>query len=122
MKIQGTWPVHTFHKGRKYMATPATNQPGYKERGLFFLEKRNGQCLLASVADGEIKIVWNMMLGLPFEQFSNIVIVLALLGLGVGILLIRDDHKERKLKEQRRQVGGYHLAWLWFWFSLLSYF
>jgi hypothetical protein len=47
----------TFHKGRTYHATFAANIPNAKARGLYFVEKRRGEVLLLSVADGEIEMV-----------------------------------------------------------------
>lgn len=47
----------TFHKGRTYWATPATNQPDYKEKGLVFVEKANtrwSQTLLIGREDYQI--------------------------------------------------------------------
>jgi len=54
-RMAGTPAAFTFHKGRTYYATPATNQPEWKENGLVFVEKtlRDGRVveLLLSRAD-----------------------------------------------------------------------
>ncbi len=57
LKLLGTWPEWTFHKGRTYNAVPATNQPRHVERGLLFVEKGNGQSMLVSLADKEVVAV-----------------------------------------------------------------
>lgn len=48
VKLLGTWPMVTFHKGTTYTAYPATNQP---KRGLVFAEKRNGESILLCPED-----------------------------------------------------------------------
>lgn len=56
MKLLGTYPVWTFHKGRIYNAEPATNQPNWKNLGLYFVSKKNGQYILART-QSEIELV-----------------------------------------------------------------
>jgi len=50
-------PGHTFHKGTTYNCIQAKNQPNYKQRGLYFVEKRNGQSMLVSTVDGDITLL-----------------------------------------------------------------
>jgi len=51
VKLFGTWPMVTFHKGTTYTAYPATNQPNWRKRGLVFAEKRNGEGILLCPED-----------------------------------------------------------------------
>lgn len=44
-----------FHKGRRYNAVVATNQPDFQVKGLVFATKANGAEMLLSV--GEYKVV-----------------------------------------------------------------
>lgn len=47
----GTWPLWTFHKGLKYNAVHATNQPEWKEKGLVFAQKANRENILIGKED-----------------------------------------------------------------------
>lgn len=40
-----------FHKGRKYKATAASNQPDWKIMQKIFVEKQNGQSMLLVAGD-----------------------------------------------------------------------
>ena len=42
---------HIFHKGKTYNAVNATNQPNWKEKGLIFVEKKNGYSFLVEMSD-----------------------------------------------------------------------
>lgn len=54
--VAGLGKRFTFHKGRKYDASPAVSIPNQKEQGLYFLTKKSGGCILLSTVRGEIKI------------------------------------------------------------------
>lgn len=55
LKLLGTWPLVTFHKGTTYTAIHAVNQPNWRKLGLVFAEKRNGECML--LVSGEYTVV-----------------------------------------------------------------
>ncbi len=51
VKLLGTWPMVTFHKGTTYSAIHATNQPNWRAKELIFVEKRNGESMLVGKGD-----------------------------------------------------------------------
>ena len=51
VKVLGTWPVVTFHKGRRYKFTLATNQPEWKEKGKVFAVKADGSEVLLQAGE-----------------------------------------------------------------------
>jgi hypothetical protein len=53
-KLLGTYPMWTFHKGRRYSAVHATNQPEWKEKGKVFAEKANGESILLEREDYKV--------------------------------------------------------------------
>jgi hypothetical protein len=55
LKLMGTFTV--FHKGITYDAIPATNQPLWRERELYFVQKRNRESMLVSLVDGDANLV-----------------------------------------------------------------
>jgi hypothetical protein len=52
VKVLGTWPMVTLHKGRKYKAVDATNQP---DKGAVFATSAKGESVLLRM--GEFKRV-----------------------------------------------------------------
>ena len=56
LKLLGTYPMVTFHKGTTYRAIKATNQPKHEEKELYFVTKRNGESMLVSRAEKDFVI------------------------------------------------------------------
>jgi hypothetical protein len=48
VRLLGTYPLISFHKGTSYEAVPAVNQPNHQAKQLVFAQKRNGQSMLLS--------------------------------------------------------------------------
>jgi len=57
LRLLGTHPAWTFHKGRSYSVCTANNQPNYEVEGKFFVYKKNGQSMLVSTKEKEIELI-----------------------------------------------------------------
>lgn len=51
LKLLGTWPMFTFHKGTSYWAVDAISQPSWKAKELIFAMKNNGQSMLLEAGE-----------------------------------------------------------------------
>ena len=51
VKLLGTWPTITFHKGTSYLAYDAINQPDWRAKRKVFVEKGNGESMLLEDGD-----------------------------------------------------------------------